>query len=82
MPDPDLNIVELDISVNAVTTALKEFFQKRIPPIFPPDTMVEIATLSQQYNDTGRLCQVKAFLGRLPNANLHIIHHMVEHFAK
>ena len=68
--------------MNAVATALKDFFMKRLPPIFPPDCMEDIASLSRQYTDTGVLADMRAFLLRLPNANYQIIHFMIVHFAK
>lgn len=82
LADPDINIADLDIPVNAVATALKDFFMKRLPPIFPPDCMEEIASLSRQYTDTGVLADMRTFLVRLPNANYQIIHFMIAHFAK
>jgi len=68
--------------VNAVATALKDFFMKRLPPIFPPDCMEDIARLSRQYTDAGELAGMRTFLLHLPNANYQIIHFMIVHFAK
>lgn len=80
--DPDINITDLDIPVNAVATALKDFFMKRLPPIFPADCMEDIAALSRQYTDTGVLADMRTFLHRLPPPNYAIIHFMIAHFAK
>ena len=33
--DPLFNIESLDIAVNAVATAVKDFFFKRLPPLLP-----------------------------------------------
>ena len=77
-----MNIADLDIPVNAVTTALKDFL-KRLPPILSPDCMQEIIKLSQQYSDTGGvLTDIRSFLLSLPNANYQIIHFLVDHLAK
>lgn len=82
LPDPDIDISELEIAVNAVATALKDFFMKRLPPIFPPDSMTEIANLTKQYTDNGTLNEMKTFLHNLPNSNYSIIHFMILHFVK
>lgn len=44
--DPSVDISSLDIPVNAVATALKDFFSKRLPPLFTEDLMVELEDLS------------------------------------
>ena len=44
--DPDIDINELDIAVNAVATAVKDFFFKKIPPILNPDHMTELEVIS------------------------------------
>ncbi|KAJ6224769.1 hypothetical protein RDWZM_003314 [Blomia tropicalis] len=80
--NPDINITELDIPVNAVATALKDFFMKRLPPIFPDDCMEDIANLSRQYTDTGVLGNIRTFLTQLPNSNFQIIQFMISHFVK
>lgn len=44
--DNNINITELDIPVNAVATALKDFFSKKLPPLFTDDLMDELEDLS------------------------------------
>nr|CAD7452906.1 unnamed protein product [Timema tahoe] len=44
--DPSLNIRDLDIPVNAVATALKDFFSKRLPPLLTQDMMAELEDIS------------------------------------
>lgn len=44
--DPNVDINTLDIPVNAVATALKDFFSKRLPPLFTEDLMGELEDLS------------------------------------
>ena len=46
--DPKVDIDELDIAVNAVATAVKDFFFKRLPPILGPDHMAELETISRK----------------------------------
>nr|CAD7599562.1 unnamed protein product [Timema genevievae] len=45
--DPSLNIRDLDIPVNAVATALKDFFSKRLPPLLTQDMMAELEDISE-----------------------------------
>ena len=45
--DPNYNIRELDIAVNAVATALKDFF-KRFPSILTQDQMDEMEEISSK----------------------------------
>lgn len=44
--DHDINVTNLDIPVNAVATALKDFFSKKLPPLFTEDLMDELEDLS------------------------------------
>ena len=46
--DHNVDIDELDIAVNAVATAVKDFFFKRLPPILGPDHMSELETISSE----------------------------------
>jgi len=47
--DPNLNIHDLDIAVNAVATALKDFFSKRLPPVLTPEQMDELEEISSKF---------------------------------
>jgi len=44
--DANVNIRDLDIPVNAVATALKDFFLKRLPPLFTMEAMEELEDVS------------------------------------
>lgn len=44
--DNNINIANLDIPVNAVATALKDFFSKKLPPLFTDEVMDELEKLS------------------------------------
>lgn len=46
LSDNDINVTLLDIPVNAVATALKDFFSKKLPPLFTEDLMDELEDLS------------------------------------
>jgi len=51
--DYNTNIDALDIPVNAVATALKDFFSKRLPPLFSKDIIKELEEIA------GKLIQLK-----------------------
>ena len=44
--NPNVSIDELDIAVNAVATAVKDFFFKRLPPLLGDDFMEELETIA------------------------------------
>lgn len=44
--DSNVDIHELDIPVNAVATALKDFVSKRLPPLFEEDVMSELEEIA------------------------------------
>ena len=47
--NPDVSIEELDIAVNAVATAVKDFFFKRLPPLLGTDFMEELESIACKY---------------------------------
>ena len=48
LTDHNVDIYELDIAVNGVATAVKDFFFKRLPPILGPDQMSELEAISSK----------------------------------
>ena len=46
--DHHVDISELDIAVNAVATAVKDFFFKRLPPILEEEHMTEMEAISSK----------------------------------
>lgn len=46
LSDANIQIHELDIPVNAVATALKDFVSKRLPPLFEEDIMNELEEIA------------------------------------
>lgn len=44
--EPNIDIDSLDIPVNAVATALKDFFSKHLPPLFDKDVMTELEDIA------------------------------------
>lgn len=46
LSDTNVCIEALDVPVNAVATALKDFFSKRLPPLFDKDVMAELEDIA------------------------------------
>ena len=46
--DHNVDIAALDIAVNAVATAVKDFFFKRLPPVLPEEQMADLETVSSE----------------------------------
>ena len=47
--DRNVDIHSLDIAVNAVATAVKDFVYNRLPEILPPEQMEDLEKLSSKY---------------------------------
>ena len=47
--NPDVNIDDLDIAVNAVATAVKDFFFKRLPPLLGTEFMEELESIAGKF---------------------------------
>ena len=47
--DRNVDIESLDIAVNAVATAVKDFFFKRLPPVLDSDHMAELESISSKF---------------------------------
>ncbi|KAG8201259.1 hypothetical protein JTE90_016746 [Oedothorax gibbosus] len=87
--EPSISIRELDIPVNAVATALKDFFSKRLPPLIPPSLMNELTEISgASYSTSGiqdkscRLFTLRDLLKKLPSCNFEVLKFVFQHFVK
>ncbi|XP_033150186.1 rho GTPase-activating protein 190 isoform X4 [Drosophila busckii] len=92
--DTNTIIDVLDIPVNAVATALKDFFSKRLPPLFSKDIIKELEEIagsrgvgSSKLNvevKTDRSCRLialKSLLQKLPPINFAILKYIFQHFV-
>lgn len=52
--DGNVDIHSLDIPVNAVATALKDFFSKRLPPLIDKERMSELEDISGKMSFNNR----------------------------
>ncbi|CAH0558065.1 unnamed protein product [Brassicogethes aeneus] len=95
--DSNVDIHELDIPVNAVATALKDFVSKRLPPLFDPDVMAEmediagtrikpmVTTTGNMEVKTDRSCRLlalRSMLDKLPAVNFSVLKFIFQHFVK
>ncbi|XP_013102689.1 rho GTPase-activating protein 190 isoform X2 [Stomoxys calcitrans] len=93
--DSNTVIELLDIPVNAVATALKDFFSKRLPPLFSKDIIKELEEVAGSRTVCGskvnvevktdrscRLMALKTLLEKLPPANFAILKYIFQHFVQ
>ncbi|XP_054279717.1 rho GTPase-activating protein 190 isoform X3 [Macrosteles quadrilineatus] len=80
--DPNVDINTLDIPVNAVATALKDFFSKRLPPLFTEDLMGELEDLSVKGDKSCRLLALRSLLKKLPPVNFEVLKFVFHHFVR
>ncbi|KAL5277723.1 RhoGAPp190 family protein [Megaselia abdita] len=92
--DTNVCVEALDVPVNAVATALKDFFSKRLPPLFDKDVMAELediagsrmgsgkATMEIKTDRSCRLIALRALLNKLPVLNFEILKYIFQHFVR
>ncbi|XP_040172171.1 rho GTPase-activating protein 190 isoform X3 [Anopheles arabiensis] len=94
--ESDVDIEKLDIPVNAVATALKDFFVKRLKGLFSAEMMSEleeiagsrplqsITSLNMEVK-TDRSCRLialRGLLNKLPPNNFAILSYIFQHFVR
>ncbi|XP_053593266.1 rho GTPase-activating protein 190 isoform X1 [Microplitis demolitor] len=94
--DGNVDIHLLDIPVNAVATALKDFFSKRLPPLIDKERMIELENISgargvsKPMSATGmnmedpscRLLALRSMLNQLNPVNFDVLKFIFQHFVK
>lgn len=80
--NPDMSILESDIPVNAVATALKDFLSKKWGPIIPLNQMNELTELSNIPDKERRVEAVKDLIHGLPPPNYKLLKYVFSHFVK
>jgi len=80
--DPGFSIHSLDIAVNAVATAVKDFFFKRLPPLLPQEHMSDLEQIAVMSDRHMRLLETKKLLERLPRANHAVLKFLFQHFVR
>uniref|UniRef100_A0A2R5LC18 Putative rho-gtpase-activating protein n=1 Tax=Ornithodoros turicata TaxID=34597 RepID=A0A2R5LC18_9ACAR len=80
--DPSVSIRDLDIPVNAVATALKDFFSKRLPPLLSPAEMDQLTEIAGIQDRSCRLLALRELIKNLPPVNFEILKFVFHHFVK
>jgi glucocorticoid receptor DNA-binding factor 1 len=95
--EDNVDIAVLDIPVNAVATALKDFFSKHLPPIFEADLMTELEEIAGSRGGLAsanpmnmevkadrscRLMALRGLLNKLPPTNFAILKFIFQHFVR
>lgn len=95
--EDNVDIEKLDIPVNAVATALKDFFSKHLPPLFEPDLMNELEEIAGSRGGLAsanpmnmevkadrscRLLALRGLLNKLPPSNFAILKFIFQHFVR
>ena len=68
--------------MNAVATALKDFFSKRLPALIPVEEMNELTSIAGIQDRSERLLALRDLIQRLPPANFLILKFVFEHFVR
>ncbi|XP_066603982.1 rho GTPase-activating protein 190 isoform X2 [Prorops nasuta] len=94
--DDHVDIRSLDIPVNAVATALKDFFSKRLPPLIDKERMTELEDISgargiskpmsstcmNMEDRSCRLLALRLMLNKLNPVNFDVLKFIFHHFVK
>eukprot|EP00095_Tigriopus_kingsejongensis_P003293 maker-scaffold355_size198070-snap-gene-0.30 protein:Tk03293 transcript:maker-scaffold355_size198070-snap-gene-0.30-mRNA-1 annotation:"rho gtpase-activating protein 190 isoform x5" len=80
--DHNVDIIALDIAVNAVATAVKDFFFKRLPPILDPEHMSELESISLMQDRSIKILELGKLLKRLPKTNFAVLKFIFQHFVR
>lgn len=80
--DRNVDIDSLDIAVNAVATAMKDFVYNRLPEILPPEQMEDLEELAMQDDRSLKLLELRKLLNRLPKTNLAVLEFIFHHFVR
>lgn len=80
--DKNVELESLDIAVNAVATAVKDFFFKRLPPLLPAEHMADLETISVMQDRHMKLLELKKLLERLPRSNHAVLKYIFNHFVR
>ncbi|XP_055303733.1 rho GTPase-activating protein 190 isoform X29 [Sitodiplosis mosellana] len=96
--EPNADIEVLDIPVNAVATALKDFFSKHLPSLFEKDVMKELEEIAASIlsrngapsnlnmevktDRSCRLLALRGLLNKLPPINFSILKYIFQHFVR
>uniref|UniRef100_L7M6I5 Rho gtpase-activating protein n=1 Tax=Rhipicephalus pulchellus TaxID=72859 RepID=L7M6I5_RHIPC len=71
-----------ELPVNAVATALKDFFSKRLPPLLSHAHMARLTEIAGLSDRSCRLLALRELIKSLPPANFEILKFIFQHFVR
>jgi hypothetical protein len=78
-----VDITRLDIPINSIATALKEFVSKRISDLMPDSKLTELeAILNLPTDPETKKRDLKQFIRSLPPPNFALFRFLFNHFAR
>ncbi|XP_077548931.1 rho GTPase-activating protein 190 isoform X4 [Haemaphysalis longicornis] len=77
-----LDLSDLELPVNAVATALKDFFSKRLPPLLSHAHMGRLTDIAGLPDRSCRLLALRELVKSLPPANFEILKFIFQHFVR
>lgn len=77
-----LDLSDLELPVNAVATALKDFFSKRLPPLLSHAHMGRLTDIAGLPDRSCRLLALRELIKSLPPANFEILKFIFQHFVR
>lgn len=77
-----LDLTDLELPVNAVATALKDFFSKRLPPLLSHAHMGRLTDIAGLPDRSCRLLALRELIKSLPPANFEILKFIFQHFVR
>eukprot|EP00106_Octopus_bimaculoides_P018365 XP_014785807.1 PREDICTED: rho GTPase-activating protein 190-like [Octopus bimaculoides] len=80
--DTSVDIMSLDIQVNAVATALKGFFNDLMEALFPSNLINELTEASGFPEKSSRLLALRGVLKKLPPTNYEVLKYLITHFSR
>ena len=77
-----MSLQRLDLPVNAVATALKNFFADLSEPVIPPEFYDELMQAMSMPNPEMRLRRLRDTLNRLPRENHDLLRYFIAHLRR
>ncbi|BFZ15995.1 hypothetical protein BsWGS_19034 [Bradybaena similaris] len=77
--DPNVDVVTLEIPVNAVATLLKSFFSDLSDALIPAHLCDELMEAAQMMDKSSRLLMLRGVIKKLPPQNFDVLKYIISH---
>ncbi|GFN96255.1 rho GTPase-activating protein 190-like protein [Plakobranchus ocellatus] len=77
--DPNMEVSDLEIPVNAVATLLKSFFSDLPDALIPTALCGELMEAAEMTDKSSRLIMLRGVIKKLPNQNLEVLKYLITH---